>query len=366
MIQVKALSVVYISSLSLSLIGSFSIVVVSIVKRRHLNEQAPLLSQLALADFMAAAVLLCTNAMNFIQSEQLADTCSRVLPLSLTFYCISFILVMIYACKSKQAVQGWRERPDNSEEGQVNNSESAQYIRLYFFVWFIPICAYVCYVLTLGLRETSPITGEGLSDNSTSSSCILFQQLDEGERVLERCFVFLCVLTVLISSSVVYYQVSSWYRRYEESCMFLRGLQSTTRSMVLVIIVCWTPAFVLIPLSMVPEISQHTAFFILQVLQALTVSLHGLLNSIVYGWLRPNFRRAVLGESMPLLGRFAKPFFEDSLSIPPRETSSLTTQQRATVHSTLQLSSSWTMLDHLPKEQRPLSYSRICDRNYGK
>lgn len=47
--------------------------------------------------------------------------------------------------------------------------------------------------------------------------------------------------------------------------------------------------------------------------QAMTVSLQGFLNSIVYAWRRRNFREAVLGERLPLLAYSNKAFFEQSL-----------------------------------------------------
>lgn len=49
--------------------------------------------------------------------------------------------------------------------------------------------------------------------------------------------------------------------------------------------------------------------------QALTVSLQGLLHSLVYGWLRQNFRKEVIGEQLPLRCRpDLKAFYDDSLA----------------------------------------------------
>ncbi|KAA0715173.1 hypothetical protein E1301_Tti008776 [Triplophysa tibetana] len=49
---------------------------------------------------------------------------------------------------------------------------------------------------------------------------------------------------------------------------------------------------------------------------AMSVSLQGFLNSIVYAWRRPNFRDAVLGERMPLMSYSQKAFFDQSLNDP--------------------------------------------------
>lgn len=52
------------------------------------------------------------------------------------------------------------------------------------------------------------------------------------------------------------------------------------------------------------------------VVQALSVSLQGFLNSIVYAWRRRNFRDAVLGERLPLMAYSNRAFFEQSLNEP--------------------------------------------------
>lgn len=52
------------------------------------------------------------------------------------------------------------------------------------------------------------------------------------------------------------------------------------------------------------------------VVQALSVSLQGFLNSIVYAWRRRNFRDAVLGERLPLMANSHRAFFDQSLNEP--------------------------------------------------
>ncbi|XP_036375533.1 uncharacterized protein si:dkey-30c15.2 [Megalops cyprinoides] len=245
--QIKTLSIVYATTLSLSLVGSSSVVVVSIIKRRYLNEQAQLLFQLALADFLAAAVLLCVSAMSLAEPQQHPDRfklCTYGLPLTLTFYCVSFVLVTVYAYRSKQAVEGWRESSDTADAGQV-----------------------------------------------------------------------------------IYCQVGRWHREYTQRHQRMAegggagrrrlwGLGSTPRSLVLVLIVCWTPACILVGLSCVGQISQDRLFF-LYVIQALMVSLQGLLYSAVYGRLQRNFREAALRERLPLLAASPRPFYDESLLGPP-------------------------------------------------
>uniref|UniRef100_A0A4W5JN74 Si:dkey-30c15.2 n=1 Tax=Hucho hucho TaxID=62062 RepID=A0A4W5JN74_9TELE len=336
--QITGLSTVYLVSLSLSLIGSFSVLVVSIARRRHLQEQVQPLVQLALADLLAAATLMFTNAMN--ETDSFTDSvliCKYLLPLSLTFYCVSFLLVVVYAWESKHAVEGWRERP-REEESQCRRRVVV--LPVYTLVWFTPLVMYFAYTMSLVLTTADLVpASRGTANNSEVStyctSCILFlhvwrdhcSDIEQIHDMFMRCFLFFSVILVLVCCTVVYYKVDSLYRRYEEglfpvegdarSRKRLRGVFSTVRYMIVVIIFCWTPALILVVLSVMPDIPKEK-LFPLFVIQAVTVSLQGCLNSIVYAWRRPNFRDAVLGERRPLLSQDAPlSFFDESLRGPP-------------------------------------------------
>ncbi|KAL7871010.1 hypothetical protein SRHO_G00085070 [Serrasalmus rhombeus] len=336
--KLAALSSIYISLLSLSLIGSCSILVLSIVKRRHLNEQAKPLFQLALADFLASLVLIGATIINFLSYTTIPISevlCTDLLPLSLTFYCISFLLVIIYACESAHTAQGWREQGEEEHRRQSQRSWRA-FDFLYVFVWLIPLIGYVVYTRTMSLSLVSYIPaskdsndGENVwTDTRFCNSCILFLQLhidndfcptvDSHHNNFIRGFTFASVLSVLTCCTLVYWRLQSWYRHYEQAGMFRASqgftglIWSSARYMILVIIFCWTPALVLICLSF--ACSESDRLFPLFVIQAISVSLQGFLNSIVYAWRRRNFREAVLGERLPLLPYVNKAFFEQSLS----------------------------------------------------
>ncbi|KAI4879993.1 hypothetical protein NFI96_029168, partial [Prochilodus magdalenae] len=328
-----ALSSIYAFGLSLSLIGSCSVIVLSVVKRRHLNEQAKPLFQLALADFLASLVLIATAIINFLSYETLPKKvlCSDGLPLSLTFYWISFLLVIIYACESAQTTQGYRER---GEEEHRHQGCWRKFDFLYLFVWLIPLIGYVIYIKTMRLSLVPYIPaskghnkGEQVfPDTKFCSSCILFLYLhndfcstvDSRHNNFIRGFTFASVLSVLTCCTVVYWRLQTWYRRYEQAAIFTDSdirkgrIWSSARYMILVIIVCWTPALVLVCLSFAD--TESDSLFPLFVIQAMSVSLQGFLNSIVYAWRRRNFREAVLGERLPLLSYSNKAFFEQSLT----------------------------------------------------
>ncbi|XP_048862205.1 uncharacterized protein si:dkey-30c15.2 [Brienomyrus brachyistius] len=337
--QIETLSIVYLSSLSLSLLGSSSVLVAAVIKRRHLNKQAWPLLQLALADFLATVLLFLINVMNVVPSAEWPDNipvCERLLPLSLAFYCVSFLLVVVYAYESQQAAGGWRERPSATQEQSQRGAGVASPIS-YAIAWMVPVIIYFFYIATEVLVSArivkwpkDPVSNEGMSEKYTMfcSSCVLFLHIrndtcthpDVAHDIFVKCFFLISALSVLVCCAVIYHKVSCWLRRYEGQAMFpvegdgfsrrqLRGSCMTANSMVLVIMFCWIPAIVLIVLSFIQSIPQEK-LFPLYVTQALTISLQGFLDSIVYGWRRQNFREA-MGERMPLL---EKAFYDESLS----------------------------------------------------
>ncbi|XP_039988889.1 transmembrane protein 116 isoform X2 [Xiphias gladius] len=339
--MIDVLSTVYLLSLTPSVIGSFSVLVVSIVKRKHLKDQVNLLVQLTLADFLAALILMSTSAMNKVRNDNSVAICRYTLPLSLTFYFISFLLVVVYARKSKNAIQGWRARPAEDEGGQSWCRRKIAAVPVYAMVWLIPIAIYFAYVLTNSLKTTLliPVTDRSLSgilrnDSKYCTSCILFLHVwmdpcPDSEIIHDtfiKIFLFLVVIPVMLSCSVIYYEVGKWYERHQHQGLFpvegdgrsrkrFKRLFSTARNMVMVIFFCWAPALVLILLStlMIWTNIEQRSLFGLYMMQAASVSLQGFLNSMVYAWRRPNFTEAVLGENTPLVAYNRRAFFDESL-----------------------------------------------------
>uniref|UniRef100_UPI0037E73556 C-X-C chemokine receptor type 1 n=1 Tax=Semicossyphus pulcher TaxID=241346 RepID=UPI0037E73556 len=339
--QIEVLTIVYLVFLPLSVIGSFSVLVVSIVRWKQLQEQVHLLVQLALADLLAALILMSTSVFNHVSFESGVVICQYLLPLSLTFYFISFLLVLVYAWKSKSPIQGWRASPTEDEVGQSQCRRKIVALPVYAIVWLIPIAMYVAYVHTPFITSADLIKFADLSVNAIArnnskycTSCILFLHVwrdscSDPEEIHDdfiKISLFLVVITVMLSCSVIYYTIGKWYKANKHEGLFpvegdgrsrrrIRRVFSTARNMVMVILFCWTPALVLILLCGLlyrSRIQQQSLFF-LYVIQAASVSLHGFLNSMVYAWRRPNFTEAVLGENTPLVGQDRVAFFDESL-----------------------------------------------------
>lgn len=338
--QIDVLSTEYLVFLTPSVIGSFSVLVVSIVRWRHLNEQVHLLVQLSLADLLAALVLMYSSAINKVSIANSEIICQKILPLSLTFYFISSLLVVVYAWKSKSAIQGWRERPTQDESGQSQRTKITVIVCV--IVWLIPIAMYIAYVHSSLIKASSviPITDKSLSglisnESKYCTSCILFLHVwrdnccgdDRTHAIFIRTILFLIVISVISSCSVIYYKVGKWYERHEQEGLFpvegdgrsrrrFRGVFSTARNMIMVVLFCWAPALVLILLSnlMFWTNIEQSSLFGLYMIQAAGVSLQGFLNSMVYAWRRPNFTEAVFGESTPLVAYNHVAFFDESLT----------------------------------------------------
>ncbi|XP_076157502.1 uncharacterized protein LOC143140463 [Alosa pseudoharengus] len=329
--QIDTLSRLYLSTLSFSLLGSSSVVLLSIIKRRYLNEQVKPLVQLGLADFLASAILMGTNIINVlplsagVRSNVLL--CELGLSLSLMFYCISFLMAILYACESTFATQGWRERPEQGDQHEIRRRRRRFGI-FYASVWLVPMSAFVVYAVTMSttMVEMVPASADsslnrGLPTSEYCTSCLLFlhiggdncSDVDEGHDLFVRGFIFASLLSVLVICTVVYCKLHSWSRQYENQSE-VKGALNSARYIIFNISICWSSAFLLLCLSFRKQIIQDQ-LFPLYVLQTLCVSLHGFLNSIVYAWRRPNFREAVLGERLPLLSSpsSSRAYFEESL-----------------------------------------------------
>ncbi|KAF7224608.1 transmembrane protein 116 [Nothobranchius furzeri] len=339
---INTLSIVYIVLLTPSVIGSFSVLVTSIVKWRRLKNQVHLLVQLTLADLLAALILMLTSVSNKIEANT-DIMCQFSLPLSLTFYFISFLLVVVYAWKSKNAVQGWRDTAKDDDHRRSQCRRTMVAIPIYIIVWVVPLACYLAYVIAvrIGTSQLIPVTTRSpdmttQNNNTSCNSCILFLHIWNNSCSVERTenkfvdkfiriVLVIVVISVMIVCSFIYYKVEKWYEWRTHGGLFpiegdgrsrrrFKRELSTARNMVFVILICWAPALLLILLSTLnlPDVKPHN-LFALYLLQAATVSLQGFLNSMVYAWRRPNFTEAVLGESMPLLGYHHMAFFDESL-----------------------------------------------------
>ncbi|XP_040979455.1 uncharacterized protein LOC115341765 isoform X4 [Aquila chrysaetos chrysaetos] len=157
---------------------------------------------------------------------------------------------------------------------------------------------------------------------------LLLQYIGRKDVGLEGKIVFfLYLLLVLSCCTLLYRRVKLWCRRNAAAPLLtlekdgfagrsIRSVSKVSHYFQLVFLLCWAPAFLLTLLSFT-SIKPASVFF-LYVATALTVSLQGFLHSLVYGWLRQNFRQEAVGTRPSLQHhRGLKAFYDESLGAVP-------------------------------------------------
>nr|XP_020659414.1 uncharacterized protein LOC110084416 isoform X2 [Pogona vitticeps] len=123
--QVLALAGVHLAVLSLSLLGSGSILGAAVRRRRCCHDQLRPLFLLSLSDFLAALPLISAAAAHFLPAQVFISArawCPSLLRLGMMFYAISFLMVIVYAYEVNRAVGGWRAGPVAVLEESTNSS----------------------------------------------------------------------------------------------------------------------------------------------------------------------------------------------------------------------------------------------------
>ncbi|KAM3832980.1 uncharacterized protein M6D78_010917 isoform 1-T1 [Vipera latastei] len=294
---------------------------------------------LSLADFLGAAVLIPTMAIHLLPTQRFGAAhsfCPYGRMFGMMFYAISLLMVLVYAGEVNRVVGGWRAT-------QENGSCCPKFQRAlpYALAWFLP-CLVVLALLVLqggplgsvALLQPLPPAGHGSSgaSNLSCSSCLILVHVSQNSCSkarrrpgpplapqhpgTESSITFLVFVALVVSACVVLYcRVKRWQcqDRHGLRSEALAGRSQVTRSFQLALVLCWMPACLLVVLSFTGL--QLSTLFPLLVATALTAPLQGFLNSLVYGWLRGNFRQEVAGERLRLhCSPDLKAFYDDSLA----------------------------------------------------
>ncbi|XP_044883291.1 transmembrane protein 116-like isoform X2 [Mauremys mutica] len=348
--KIFVLTRVYLAALSLSLVGSSSVLAVATLRRRCFHSQLRPLFLLSLADFLAALVLIITAAIQLLPAQLFIlayEFCPYGLMLAMMFYAISFLMVIVYAYEVNRTIRGWRVTHEPAPQERSRCMERAQHCLPYVLAWLLPALTFLGQLLFRGtsVRDIAPTSLKPVmphtanrsrgADSLYCSSCLIlihrsqdvcYKYVGGKDTGLEmKILFFMYLLLVLSCSTFLYCRVKRWCRRNNEVRLLnmendgfaSRNIQSVckiSRCFQLVFLICWTPAFLLSLLSFTSI--EPTSIFALHVAMALTMSLQGLLHSLVYGWLRQNFRQEALGETLPL--RYypgLKAFYDESFGV---------------------------------------------------
>ncbi|KAM6436383.1 uncharacterized protein PHA67_023605 isoform 12-T12 [Liasis olivaceus] len=310
---VLALACISLAALSLSLLGSGSVLAVAVRRRQCCSDQLRPLFLLSLADFLGAAVLISTMAVHLLPSQLFGAAygfCLYGLMFGMMFYAISLLMVLVYACEVNRAVRGWRvTQHSNLQEN------SSCFPRCQLALPYALACCLVLIHLSQDtcLKPQSAGSGPAVQGDREQGHSLSPQHLAK-----ESSIVFLVFVALVVSGCMVLYcRVNSWHRQdcYVPRSDGLARRSHVTRRFQLVLVLCWMPACLLVLLSFTSL--QLSSLFPVSVATALTAPLQGFLHSLAYGWLRGNFRRELAGERLPLhCSPGLKAFYEDSLAGP--------------------------------------------------
>ncbi|KAM6320916.1 transmembrane protein 116-like [Aegotheles albertisi] len=346
--QVLVLTWIYLVASLLSLLGSGSVLAVTSWQGRCCHIQLRPLFLLALADLLAATMVLGTATIQLLPAPLFIPAyaaCPYGLVLATTFYAVSFLMVVVYAYEAFRAVRGWRAWHVEALQERSRCLEHLWQGLPYILAWLVPALTLLGQLLARGTSSTDiaprplePIVPRtGNSSNETyrlfCSSCLLLihraQDLcskDSGSQDvgLEGKIIFLVFLGLVLSCCTLLYRGVQLRCRGSTAVPLLtldkggfggRSIRSVTKVshyFQLVFLLCWAPAFLLTLLSFTSI--KPASVFVLYVATALTISLQGLLHSLAYGWLRRNFRQEMVGRSPSLQHpRGLKAFYDETL-----------------------------------------------------
>lgn len=349
----------------ISLFGSCCTIVVPLVKRRYFSKEFRPLVLLLVSDFLATLTLFIMAVIQLLpirQFDSASIICYPGVTLAVVFYSISFLMVMIYAYEAKQSIQGWRETAiRTNQESKCTQKEFMCLI--YILAWSVPLFMYIVYIVYTSLMhiiidstdntdqsDQAFVThyGQSYSESSNTSSisntsyiyycssCIMlihrnydccygFERTFTAGQV-EKIMFFIYTLIALNCCMFLYYKVTHWWKKKTNetnmllsaerdsfACKNIRSVCKTICFIQIVFIICWSPAFILSIISFTSV--NPSDIYGLYVLQALTMSLQGFLNSLAYGWLRRNFREVATGERIRLLENLRQcAFYDESLT----------------------------------------------------
>ncbi|TRZ11928.1 hypothetical protein HGM15179_015169 [Zosterops borbonicus] len=255
---------------------------------------------LALADFLGAAALLGTGTIPLLPaplSVPAYAACPYGRMLTTTSYAVSFLMVVVYAYESHRTVLGGRARPPAALQAGVGQNAGLEekIIFLLYLLLVLGCCSLLYRRVRLRCRGKAALPLLSLGDNGGSGA-------GSGRSVSRASFNFQLVFLLCWAPAFL---------------LTILSFSSISPASLFVLYVSTGPE----PLSLCPQalsVSLQGPEPLSLCPQALSVSLQGFLHSLVYGWMRENFRREVLARSPALHSpEGLKAFYDDSLGADP-------------------------------------------------
>ncbi|CAL1533348.1 unnamed protein product [Lymnaea stagnalis] len=324
--QMKAVAILSLMTSCLSFIGSGSVFTCAIYHGRVCYPEIFPTFHLALADMLASLFLVTSSAifLNNLGSGMInfpgsSGPCGYLMTLVTSAYTAAFLLTITYAMEALFRFRQRLKDGTNLDLLAVKAVSNKWMYLAYILAWVVPVCSAIgVMIVTHNLRDTDDFDIPVHILSAQCSSCFAnfrfseeycWNQVEDGEtwhKFIKLIFVVPLLLVVILNMmfyiliTKVFKLVAmrrgllSYHQRQEETLLKKKAMLYQG-----VFFVCWLPSVILGIVSFIDSYTMKTFFWLL-IIQAILGPLQGLLNSIVYGWKRDGFRRA-LSETSSLL-----------------------------------------------------------------
>ncbi|XP_013388418.1 transmembrane protein 116-like [Lingula anatina] len=293
----------------LSLLGAGSILVYAGIKKKICIPEVYPIFHLSLADCLASLCLLLGATMYLTHEHTMVmSACHYIVGAAVCFYIITFLLTMTYAVEVYNKMKRELSARENST-GRKARKKCNVLHPLYIMSWAVPLLVAFAFMLVTRREEDDwysilpPATGceACLPLFHYNDDLCMSQKTDvEGwEKAMKYLFLGPLTLTMLVNF-VIYVLIIRAFRQIQMTRGVLSYQQHKVERQVkvkamryqLVFFFCWIPSLVLGVFSISSKFDMNQYFW-LYVLQGLTAPLQGFFNSLVYGWNRDGFKRAI-------------------------------------------------------------------------
>uniref|UniRef100_A0A2C9LMR9 G-protein coupled receptors family 1 profile domain-containing protein n=1 Tax=Biomphalaria glabrata TaxID=6526 RepID=A0A2C9LMR9_BIOGL len=298
--QMQTIAVLSLLTSGLSFIGSGSVFLCAVYLKRVCYPEVFPTFHLALADMLSSLFLIISSSI-FLTSPVKSTMnypgtpgpCAYLMAIVTSAYTLAFFLTITYALEAYFRFRKRLVDTMNMDLMTVQVVSNRWMYLVYIVAWKLE--------MTLLDDQCFPVFW------FNEDHC--WKQVDEGHlmHVIIRLIFLIPLLMVMVLNMILYVLVAkvfkqvamrrgllSYHQRKEEQLLKKKAFLYQG-----VFYLCWLPSVILGIVSLFTSYSM-AEFFWLLVIQAIFGPLQGILNSIVYGWKRDSFRRA-LNERTSLL-----------------------------------------------------------------
>ncbi|XP_022110074.1 transmembrane protein 116-like [Acanthaster planci] len=308
--QQQDVRIAELTASSLSVLGSGSIIIAVILKRKVLNPEVYPLFHLSLADLLAS-IFVIVSLIIFGQSSEVIQpsaACAWTSSLAWGLYLTTFFLTLIYAFEAyRRTIDQLAQLVSPYYSKEPTYSCTPWYLPVaYTLAWIMPILSVGVYHATQQ-RETQVLN---VCKNYNYECLVIFHRKNDpcldrsdtgvgGRLAMKSSFIavfFLCSIGItvfyyLTHKAVTDSQHSSGvvsHKQYEAAKRIRnRGILYSA-----VFIICWLPASI-VGIITYTEVAKTENLIVLFMMQGCIANLQGFLNCLIYGWIRGGFKSAL-------------------------------------------------------------------------